>query len=155
MTDLSLAIQQLSSIFNQDYIWTREDFQPPPFSPCLWHQEEWKCRDNQAAFEKSQGRCQWSIFRHPGSQRRDDHNIWMFLADQKSVHDIYCYLVSTFLQVSTGTIFGECLNYKSGLRILIWPLEVPFLWSQRLALLAKVAVFGPKKMALRVAKSKF
>ena len=47
-----------------------------------------------------------------------------------------------------GTIFGECLNYKSGLRILIWPLEVPFFWSQRLALLAKVAVFGPKKMAL-------
>ena len=25
-----------------------------------------------------------------------------------------------------GTIFGECSNYKSGLRILIWPLEVPF-----------------------------
>ena len=41
-------------------------------------------------------------------------------------------------------MFGECLNYKSGLRILIWPLEVPFFWSQRLALLAKVAVFGPK-----------
>ena len=53
------------------------------------------------------------------------------------------------------TIFGECLNHKSGLRILIWPLEVPFFWSQRLALLAKVAIFGPKKMALRVAKSKF
>ena len=35
------------------------------------------------------------------------------------------------------------------------PLEVPFFWSQRLALLAKVTVFGPKKMALRVAKSKF
>ena len=32
---------------------------------------------------------------------------------------------------------------------------MPFFWSQRLALLAKVAVFGPKKMALRVAKSKF
>ena len=29
-----------------------------------------------------------------------------------------------------GTIFGECSNYKSGLRILIWPLEVPFLWSE-------------------------
>ena len=27
-----------------------------------------------------------------------------------------------------GTLFGECLNYKSGLRILIWPLEVPFFW---------------------------
>ena len=39
------------------------------------------------------------------------------------------------------------MNYKSGLRILIWPLEVPFFWSQRLALLAKVAIFGPKKMA--------
>ena len=46
-------------------------------------------------------------------------------------------------------------NEFQALRILIWPLEVPFLWSQRLALLAKVAVFGPKKMALRVAKSKF
>ena len=44
---------------------------------------------------------------------------------------------------------------KSGLRILIWPLEVPFFWSQRLALLAKVTVFGPQKMALRGAKSKF
>ena len=25
-----------------------------------------------------------------------------------------------------GAIFGECLNYKSGLRILIWPPKVPF-----------------------------
>ena len=41
-------------------------------------------------------------------------------------------------------IFGECLNYKSGLRILIWPLEVPFFWSQRWPLLAKVTVFGPQ-----------
>ena len=55
----------------------------------------------------------------------------------------------------TGIIFGECLNYKSGLRILIWPVKVPFLWSQRLALLAKVTFFGPTKMVLRVAKSKF
>ena len=29
-----------------------------------------------------------------------------------------------------GTIFGECLNFKSGLRILIWPLEVPFFLSE-------------------------
>ena len=49
----------------------------------------------------------------------------------------------------------QCLKYKSGLRILIWPLEVPFFWSQRWALSAKVTIFGPKKMALRVAKSKF
>ena len=28
-------------------------------------------------------------------------------------------------------------TYKSGLRILIWPLEVPFFWSQRWALLEK------------------
>ena len=42
-------------------------------------------------------------------------------------------------------IFGECLNYKSGLRILIGALEVPFFGSQRWALLAKVPVFGPKK----------
>ena len=40
-------------------------------------------------------------------------------------------------------IFGECLNYKSGLRILIGALEVPFFGSQRWALLAKVPVFGP------------
>ena len=46
-----------------------------------------------------------------------------------------------------GAIFGECLNYKSK-RILIWPLEVPFFWSQRWALLAKVTVFGLQKMAL-------
>ena len=51
--------------------------------------------------------------------------------------------------------FGECLNYKSGLRILILPPEVPFFGSQRWALLAKVTVFGPQKMALLVAKSKF
>ena len=29
-----------------------------------------------------------------------------------------------------GTIFGECLNYTCGLKILIWPLEVPFFWSK-------------------------
>ena len=52
-------------------------------------------------------------------------------------------------------IFGECLNYKSGLRILIWPLEVPFFWSQSWALLAKVTIFGPQKMALRRAKTTF
>ena len=52
-------------------------------------------------------------------------------------------------------IFGECLSYKSGLRILIMPPEVPFFWSQKWALLAKVTVFGPQKMALLVAKSKF
>ena len=54
-----------------------------------------------------------------------------------------------------SAIFGECLNCKSGLRILILPPEVPFFWSQRWALLAKVTVFGPQKMALLVAKSKF
>ena len=52
-------------------------------------------------------------------------------------------------------IFGECSNCESGLRILIWPLEVPFFGSQRWALLAKVPVFGPQKMALRVPQSKF
>ena len=52
-------------------------------------------------------------------------------------------------------IFGECLNYKNGLRILIMPSEVPFFWSQRWALWAKVTVFGPQKMALVMAKSKF
>ena len=43
----------------------------------------------------------------------------------------------------------------SGLRILILPPEKSFFWSQRWALLAKVTVFGPQKMALLVAKSKF
>ena len=52
-------------------------------------------------------------------------------------------------------IFRVCLNYKSGLRILIGVLEVPFFGSQRWALLAKVPVFGPQKMALRVPKPKF
>ena len=52
-------------------------------------------------------------------------------------------------------IFGECLNYKSGLSILIGALEVPFFGSQRWALLAKVPVFGPQKMALQVPQSKF
>ena len=33
-----------------------------------------------------------------------------------------------------GTIFGECLIYKSGLRILIWPLEVPFFWVRKRSL---------------------
>ena len=41
-------------------------------------------------------------------------------------------------------IFGESLNYKSGLRILIMPPEVPFFWSQKWALLAKVTVFKEK-----------
>ena len=60
-----------------------------------------------------------------------------------------------FHEIKAVTKFGECLNYKSGLRILIMPPEVPFFWSQRWALLAKVTVFGPQKMALLVAKSKF
>ena len=45
--------------------------------------------------------------------------------------------------ISKKSIFGKCLNYKSGLRILIGALEVPFFGSQRWALLAKVPVFGP------------
>ena len=51
-------------------------------------------------------------------------------------------------------IWGMLL-YKSGLRILIRQIKVPFFWSQRWALLAKLTVFGPQKMALPVAKSKF
>ena len=35
-------------------------------------------------------------------------------------------------------IFGECLNYKSGLRILIWPLEVPFFLVRKWALLGPI-----------------
>ena len=54
-----------------------------------------------------------------------------------------------------GTLFGECLNYKSGLRILIWPLEVPFFLVRKRPLLPKVPIFETTKMALRVAKSKF
>ena len=48
-----------------------------------------------------------------------------------------------------GAIFGECLNYKSCLRILIWPLEVPFFVVRKRSLLPKVAIFETKKMALR------
>ena len=40
-----------------------------------------------------------------------------------------------------GIIFGECLNYKSGLRILIWPLEVPFFLVRKWPLLPKVPIF--------------
>ena len=40
-------------------------------------------------------------------------------------------------------IFGEFLNYKSGFRILIWPLEVPFFWSENGHFWPKVT----KKMA--------
>ena len=52
-------------------------------------------------------------------------------------------------------IFGECLNYKSGLRILIGALEVPFFVVQKQALLPKVPIFETQKMALLVATSKF
>ena len=52
-------------------------------------------------------------------------------------------------------IFGKCLNYKSGLRILIWPPEVPFFVVRKQSLLPKVPIFETKKMALLVAKSKF
>ena len=41
-----------------------------------------------------------------------------------------------------SAVFGKCLNYKSGLRILIWPLEVPFSLVRKWALLAKS---DPKK----------
>ena len=51
-------------------------------------------------------------------------------------------------------IFGECLNYKSGLRILILPTEVPFFRSQRWALSAKVTVFGPQNNGTSAGKIK-
>ena len=38
-------------------------------------------------------------------------------------------------------IFGECLNYKSGLRIFILAPEVPFFVVQKQALLPKVPIF--------------
>ena len=72
-----------------------------------------------------------------------------------------CFFIGLY-DIETGdeikvleAIFGKCLNYKSGLRILIGALEVPFFGSQRWALLAKVPVFGPQKMALTVPKSNF
>ena len=40
-----------------------------------------------------------------------------------------------------GTTFGECLNYKSGLRILILPPEVPFFVVRKQSLLPKVPIF--------------
>ena len=44
-------------------------------------------------------------------------------------------------------------DFKTGIGFLLR--QMPFFWSQRWALLAKVTVFGPQKMALLVAKSKF
>ena len=42
------------------------------------------------------------------------------------------------------------MNYKSGLRIFIWPLEVPFFLVQKWALLAKVPIFGSPRDDLTV-----
>ena len=44
-----------------------------------------------------------------------------------------------------GTIFVECLKYKSGLRILIWPLVVPFFWSENGHFCQKCQYLRPKK----------
>ena len=52
-------------------------------------------------------------------------------------------------------LLAKYLNYKSGLRILVWAPEVPFFVVQKQALLPKVPIFETQKMALRVAKSKF
>ena len=41
-----------------------------------------------------------------------------------------------------------CLNYKSGLRISIWPLKVPFFVVRKRSVLPKVAIFETKKMVL-------
>ena len=38
-------------------------------------------------------------------------------------------------------IFGECWNYKSCLRILIWPTELPFFLVRKHSLLTKVPIF--------------
>ena len=43
-------------------------------------------------------------------------------------------------QSHMGTIFGECSNYKSGLRILIWPLEVPFFFGPKMGTFGKKSV---------------
>ena len=48
-------------------------------------------------------------------------------------------------------IFGECLNYKSDLRILIGAPEVPFFVVRKQALFPKVPIFETKKMALLMA----
>ena len=42
-------------------------------------------------------------------------------------------------------LFGECLNYKSGLRTLIWPLEVPFFWSKNGHFCQKCQSLRPQK----------
>ena len=71
---------------------------------------------------------------------------------------IYRLFVSYFFSQeikALAAIFGKCLNYKSGLRILILPPEVPFFVVQKQSLLPKVPIFETKKMALLVAKSKF
>ena len=72
---------------------------------------------------------------------------------------LFCHAIKTFCELRTF--------WKSLEKVCFWGQKQRFLgkkctitcctffWSQRLALLAKVTVFGPKKMALRVAKSKF
>ena len=52
-------------------------------------------------------------------------------------------------------IFGGCWAYESGLRIFVWPLEVPFFITQNMALLAKVPWFRWWKMALPVPRQNF
>ena len=42
-------------------------------------------------------------------------------------------------------IFGECFNYKSDLRILIFPLKVPFSGIKDGHFWRKLTVFGPRK----------
>ena len=51
--------------------------------------------------------------------------------------------------------FMKYLNYKSSLRILIGPLEVPFFVVRKRSLLPEVPTFETKKLALPGAKSKF
>ena len=58
---------------------------------------------------------------------------------------IFVYFVPTN-SLSVSSLFLDCDRLDLDLRVD---------HHQRLALLAKVAIFGPKKMALRVAKSKF
>ena len=47
-------------------------------------------------------------------------------------------------------IFGECWNCESGLRILIWLLEVPFFVVQKWSLLPKVPIFDTLPIGKRL-----
>ena len=75
-----------------------------------------------------------------------------FLYHYLIIIDIVIYPRPTILYLDKKMMSNYWLELD---RILIWPLEVPFFVFRKRPLLPKVPIFETKKMALRVAKSKF